>query len=513
MKYKKAVIVGSGVAGAAVAEGLMKAGCEKVSVFEAGSTLEMVNNEIWTKYLTSAIPPWVDFLDPSTAEESVGPQGWNFSSTRLFLRGGTFLLADGWCLRLRPEDFKLKTRIGKGADWPISYDDLEPYYGQAEHFLQVAGSQIDKSPRRSTKFPLPAVPFTIADGIVIEAFKKLGWSYEHMPIARNTESINGKPMCLTVGTCGYCPMGSRFTPDQTFDRLAQDDRFILHLNSPVISVGMSNKTLASHVVYRDQINGIVKREDADLIVLACGTIEVPKILETSTSQGLGNQNDLLGRFLSTHPRLALGCTSANNPERFQQELDFRTFMSRHFDSPEHQADGKLFMFQSTSVPYQNIAQHISNGIDLNEIKALTIGPHEVRLEGFMEEIPQFESRVTRGSETNKFGLPKSKVHFVSEPGITNKINGRVEAFRQVCNAMKYRAGEPIIDSVRRGFHAIGTTRMADSDTEGVVDANLRVHGTDNVFVCSNSVFPSGGAVSPTLTLAALAKRLVDHLNK
>jgi glucose dehydrogenase len=121
---------------------------------------------------------------------------------------------------MRPEDFALKSATGRGLDWRISCNVLEPYYCRGEELLQVAGdSQSLNEPLRSRPYPFAAPAFTQSDGEVIEAFRTLGGRYGHLPISRNTMPARGMPACITTGTRGYCPVGACYTANQDIDRL------------------------------------------------------------------------------------------------------------------------------------------------------------------------------------------------------------------------------------------------------------------------------------------------------
>lgn len=507
------IVVGSGVAGAAVAEGLIARGVGKVLLFEAGPGLLMRDHATWLEYLASNVPPYRAQEDPSAPEDSVGPDAWDFRRGRLHIRGGTIHHWDGWCLRLQPEDFERRRRTGVGADWPFGYAELEPHYEWAEAFLQVAGAADDPGgPPRRAPYPLPAVKPTMTDRVLIDAFRTLGWSYGHMPIARNTRPVGGMSSCLTFGTCGYCPVGGRYTPDQTLDRLEGSGKLTVHLRAPVRSVIVSNGRATGVRVEED---GTLRDVSADRVVLCAGAIEVPKLLFASAtpgvSSGLGNASGMLGRFLTSHPHLSLTCRQPDNPRKLQQELDFRTFMSRQFDQPEHQAEGKMFLLNSPRAPVVDLAALIADGKTRAEIEAAVVGEHSFQLEAFVEEVGQYESRVELADGINALGLTRTRVHFVAQPGIGKVAERCLGQMRAIAQAMGYTVTAAEADSARRAFHAMGTTRMAANPAAGVVDANLRVHGMEGLYVCSNAVFPSSGAVPPTLTLVALAHRLSEHL--
>ena len=121
--------------------------------------------------------------------------------------GGSTLHWGAWCLRYKPEDFRLRTNTGEGADWPISYDDLDAVLlpGRAVPLgLRRRSDESWNQHRKDQPYPRPHFAWTAADGVMIEAFQRCGIEPGKMPIARYRK-------CMTTGTCKYCPFGSRFS--------------------------------------------------------------------------------------------------------------------------------------------------------------------------------------------------------------------------------------------------------------------------------------------------------------
>ena len=145
-----------------------------------------------------------------------------------------------------------------------------------------------------------------------------------------------------------------------------------------------------------------------------------------------------------------------------------------------------------------------------EISRQSMGPMEIELQGFMEEFSLFENRISDGSGVNRAGLHQTKVDFSRAEDFKERAGTRLEIMKRIIEETGATIKKAALRS-QRGDHAAATCRMGDSPATSVVDENLKVHGVDNLWVCSNAVFPSGAAVNPTLTLAALATRLSDEL--
>ena len=511
------VIIGSGVAAASIAQKLLaKDSKASVIILEAGKRVPLKDRRKWWDFISTGINPYDDFHDLKLSKEnqSIGDETWHFRESRLMGRGGSTVHWGGWSLRLKEKDFDTCSRTGRGADWPISYDDLENFYCRGEEFLGVSGSAKDscgqESPARSKPYPLDAFPFVEADRPMIRAFEELEISFGHMPMARFRK-------CMTTGTCRYCPFGARFTAAYVLDELEdkqQYPNFEFAAESPCVELIVGEKNQVEAVKYFSTKSQKIEKVTGERFIVASGSYESPKLLLQSVSKhwpnGLGNDYDLVGRYLISHPFLHVRCVLPTNANRWNQELDFPTLMSRHFDSPEEQPHGKFFLFKDRSRPKVDLASKMIAGTSRLDIHRASSGPMEFELQAFMEEFSNPNNRVLVGDGKNRIGLPQTKVDFSRNSDFRERANRRLKTMAEIVS----KTGGTIIKSAvrsQRGDHAASTCRMGTSPSNSVVDENLRVHGVENLWVCSNAVFPTGGAINPTLTLVALSIRLADHL--
>ena len=224
------VLVGSGVAAASVAtELLANDDGATVVVLEAGPPVAMGDYRSWLDYLTTRRTPY-DKRGDAKSDFEAPPGSLDLIGARLFAKGGTTLHWSGWTPRFRPEDFRLHTNTGRALDWPMSYDDLEPYYTRAEHFLGVAGDSAQASPPRgSGDYPFSPPPFAQKDAPVIDALDSLGVSYAHLPIARFGDR------CQTTGTCMYCPHAARYHALMSWSILEAKYPARLRVNTGVVA--------------------------------------------------------------------------------------------------------------------------------------------------------------------------------------------------------------------------------------------------------------------------------------
>lgn len=528
------ILIGSGVAAVTIAERLLAANpSATITILEAGKVYPTQDRRAWWDYVITGkavYNPAVDTKDEYSVDSNVQ---WDCHDNRLIAYGGSTLHWGGWSLRFKPEDFHLRSNTGLGADWPFSYETLHNYYYEAEKRLAVCGNDSEswnyvrhamedertkEIIRPAQPYPMPPFAWTAADGEMIDAFRALGIEPGRMPIARFRK-------CMATGTCKYCPLGGRYTAQDALDDLRRRENYggkpsypnlIVHQRAAALRILMSSKRRASGVEYVQYSED--KQEThtllAPTVIVCAGTYESPKLLLQSANpawpRGIGNDHDIVGRYLVSHSILRVQGKKDNNSECWLQEYDFPTLMSRTYDTPEYQRFGKLFIFKNRKLPNLDLAGEMSKGYSRKEIEDTLRNSRLMELQGFIEEKGKFDNYVTLSDEKTRWGLPKTRIVFNRTPEEIANCESRVELLQRVIRAMGYRV---VIAQVDRpgGHHATGTCRMAHDPKDGVTDPELRVYGTDNLYVCSNAVFPTGSAVNPTLTLMALAMRLSDHL--
>ena len=503
------IIIGSGVAGTLLARRLLESESgHQITLFEAGPDFKTGDHRTWLDHLMAGKSPYDAFMDdPRTETGDI-----RLYSSRLFVKGGTTNHWGGWSLRFKPEDFELKSRTGQGADWPITYTHLAPYYAQAEALLGIEGdSGDDDPPRFGQNFPFPAAPYPLTDMPVIKALEELGISYSHMPLARNGSK------CITTGTCGYCPVNARYSA--TFDlselKEAYGRKLDIRMDSPVLGIRMNGKKHATGVRFLNRQSGQRESMEGDIVVVCSGTVESTKLLLASANaewpEGIGNDSGHVGRHLLGHPLVTAEGIKPGNPDGTEQELGFITLASRHYDTPKYQREGKM-LFAKESAGRTSIAREILGNVSRSEIEEKMRSKMTLR---FYASVEQFESptnRVRLGDEQGSFGLRGTKIDYHVHDKTKKAMQAHAERLSKVLISAGCKGESIIIDSGGpTGAHLTSTCRMSNAASDGVVDKELRVHGTDNLYVCSNAVFPTVTAVNPTLTVAALAVRLADNL--
>lgn len=513
------IVIGSGVAATLIVDRLLAENpLSSILILEAGSRIPSRDRRSWWNLVLDRDTPyeWTYDKESGGDEESFsdGNTPWGFTGSRIRAYGGSTMHWGGWSLRYKEEDFECRTNTGRGADWPFKYDTLEPWYALAEQILAVGGSdENQQGPWRSGDFPLPAYPWSANEVELAEqAFPAIGLEPGYLPIARYKR-------CMTTGTCKYCPIGARYSAQDHLDALLFNPRYrnvSLKTEAPVRRI-LSERHKARGVEYFETATQDWAVAYVARVIVCAGTYESTKLLLASTSpewpNGLGNRYDQVGRYIVTHLMMRVEATRPDNPDMLYQEYDFPTLMSRSWDTPERQAEGKVFVFNNRSLPRIDFEKLMIACKTRDEIDAVAKGARKAGLHAFIEEFGDAENRLTLGKAQGAFKLPQTRISFSrrSPPSFNKTVEKVKLELLKGLKAAGYEPPQELSTENPRGDHASGTCRMGISPDTSVVDADLAVHGIDNLFVCSNAVLPNAAAVNPTLTLAALSLKLGTRL--
>jgi len=443
-------IVGSGFAGTTTALGTTSAGLRTVIV-EAGSFPNR--------------PPDEHALAPSFTYSNSGEFEYLPAAHRQIMVGGTSNHWRGVVNRLRPDDFRMQSEFGIGADWPIGYDELAPYYCKAEQALWVQGyPPIEGAePSRDCAYPQPIdTPFRAPEirigGKPLRFFSPARSSRNGWPVRVADDEIR------RFTSSGF---GTLLTDRQVTRIVSLDGRSI------------------DHVAIRSP-DGDTQTLRARAFVVAAGVIETPRLLLLSRGQRgtvvPGIESRFVGRHFSAHPGFPWKLPPDSIPG-----LEPGVF--RSYDLADAFRRDKL------------------NAVHL---QLLVVGHKPMwQLQTEMESRPDNRVRLSQ-TATDRFGNPLPDVSLsFSERDWQTRERG-VEVLRGYARDAGLEAPR-VKKTPNWRSHPSGTCRMANDARDGVVDQNSRVFGTDNLFVAGASVFPSSGTSNPTLTVVALAIRLGEHL--
>ena len=471
-------VVGSGFAGLLVARELVRAGRD-VTVFERGGRRSHREQLAAGAHEVDA---------PGAHHNHESAEGAEYPWLYSYGVGGSSLHWTGVAPRLLPADFELRSRYGVGRDWPVSYDELVPYYREAERILSIAGEG----------GPLPPHPLSPVDELVAPLLRP----FAPLPQARASRRVDGRSACCGATTCELCPVDARFSMLHLLDEgLGVDPRLEIRQQTVVARLrhgGGRVRTLET--LDRE---GERRAVAARVVVLAANGIENPAILLRS---GLDGPD--VGRWLFDHGHRLLeiavdrtvphgrGATLATGVSHAYREGDWRS-----------ERGGQLVIpFNPGSNFESQLVSDVVAGVDGRAARERARRRFERRvvLDTLGEDLPQRERRVELSSRKDEFGLPLNRIAYPPDGDYIRR--GRRFMYADLERRLRPLGGR-IVARLRRGegAHSLGTCHMASSG--GVVDADQRHHELENLFITGGSAFPSYSAHHPTLTICALAIRL------
>ena len=508
-------IIGAGAAGGILALELARRGI-RVVVLEAGSRHELAHRgEAVRRYLRRE-DPWPTSLPGLDRYTNGGPTPYQLSGRRARGVGGSTLYWEGHALRMHASDFRMRTAYGIAEDWPIGYDDLEPYYGAAETALGVAGAADDSwaSPR-SAPFPLPAFPFSYSDGLFARAADPLGVTLHHLPQARNSTAYGGRAQCRACATCAACPTGAKASTDLTHVPQAEATGHARILSdATALRLVVDRSGVVSEVIYA----GADKREQrlrARVFALAGGAVENARLLLLSRSRefpdGLANRSGLVGRHFTSHPSIDVTGRAAQKVSPYR--IGFSTAMSRRFAATGERGTRGAFLLEflnSAGPTPERIA--LASGLSgeaLRQRVREAFG-HSLGIRVYAEQLPARINTVSLNPRVrDDFGSPVPHLHY----SVGAYERRALDAARDVATAILTAMGLTEIRASALSFagHQMGTHRMGTDPRASVVDPDLRAHDVANLYVLGAGSFVTAGASPPTLTIAALAIRAAEHI--
>lgn len=443
--------------------------------------------------------------------------------------------AMGW--RFMPQDFRLKSIYGeiKGSaleDWPISYDDIEPYYEQAEYEIGVSGDMRTNpfAPPRKKDFPMPAFEYNWEDkNIVIPAMKRCGYHPFPIPMLRNSVKYNGRAACIRNHTCcGFmCPCDAKNGTQNTVIPVAlRSGNCELRTNSYAYEVVMDGRR-ATGVRYFDK----EKRphyQPAEAVVVAASATETARLMFLSKSKlfpdGLGNQNDMLGRCINSHVYCGAWSLFDSDVER-----EFGPGATVAFSDFNHNPSQKIFAgvlcTEFYTLPWARSKVYVP-GIPrwgaAHKEHMIRDYRRMIRIVGPVQEIPMYESRIIVEPRVKDWlGLPvyrtapNGKNHPLTLEQTRIMTTAAAEVLKAAGAKQICKEGEKVDLSYGNGGgqHQAGTCRMGSDPKKSVVDANCKVWDTENVWIGDGSVHVTNGGFNPVLTIMALAFRTGETIAK
>jgi choline dehydrogenase-like flavoprotein len=497
------VVVGCGAGGSTLLQRLARRGW-RVAALDAGPfwdpDADWVSDEAGSHHLYWTEPRVITGADPV-------PLGSNNSGRGV---GGSMVHYAGYVPRLHPSDFETRTRDGVGADWPLSYADLRPYYEDIEGELPVAGESWPWGDPHS--YPHRPHPVGGNGEIFLRGARALGITAKVGPVAIANGRFGNRPHCIYRGFCLQgCKVNAKASPLITHipDALAHGAE--VRPDSMVTGIEVDERTGRATGVHYIR-GGVPRFQRAAVVAVAGYSIETPRLLLNSASKrfpdGLGNDFDQVGRYLMVQG-------APQTAGRFEAEV-------RMYKAPPPEVSSEEFYETDPARPYrrgfsiQNVSplpitwsEHVAAqghwGRALRDY--LSDYVHWACLGALCEFLPQPGNRVTLDREKDRYGLPVARVAYSQ----CDNDKQLVKAARDVMERMLRAAGADEVITIERYAHLVGGARMAADERHGVVDRDGRSFAVPNLYITDGSVLPTQGSANPALTIMALAARAADRL--
>ena len=526
------LIVGSGITAALMAARLAETTTRRITVVEAGVASTPFGErgrarERWVAYGES---PWArDHLDDQNA---VGTT-WGYSPSMHV--GGLAMHWGGITPRYSPEDFRLRSLYGVGDDWPLTYEELDPFYQEAEARMGVAGEQgPPEYDPRAKPYPLPPLPLSYNLSLLktwAAAADVPAWS---TPSAKNSVPYAGRAQCQRCDTCyPVCPTGAKYSPDFTWDALVASRRVELVAGVLVrrLVADRAGRVMQATGNTTDAAGEPVTIT-ATTFVLAGGYVWTPHLLllsrDAAHPNGLANRSGLVGAYVAGHRNVnaylrvpfelypgvnaqhSLVSTKFMRPPGRQARYlrhDLRIWESSVEREPRLRGDpapdsgaarGGLLLGDALLADWRGRARGAAGAT--------------ARVRAYYDVLPDRESRVTLDAgTTNRFGDPMPHVAFRDAPESAALRGWQEESVRELFRTMARAGGGEVLRMESSGNdlgqeHPGGGCRMGDDPATSVVDRWGRAHDHENLWIAGAPAHVTASCCNGTLTFAAVGLR-------
>ncbi len=518
------VVIGSGIIGSITALKFLARGAS-VLILEAGPRVtrgEIVarfrNSPRKSDWMSPYPPaPWAPHPVYQPKDDGYLVQAGPYPYPAEYIRqvGGTtwHWAAQAW--RMLPNDLKMQTLYGVGVDWPFSYEDLDPFYQDAEEILGVSGAPNTGSPR-SQPFPMEPVAEPWAMRRVRERLAPV-YPVVTNTTARNSRTYGGRPACCGNNSCQpICPIDAQYHGGiAAADAERAGATLLPDANVYRIEADAQGRIVAVHYLDPQKVS---HRVTGKMFILAANGIESPRLLLLSTSdkypQGLANSSGMVGRHLMDHPSTSLSF-----------DAEEALWLGRGPQSPSSINTLRDGAWRTQHAPYRLDFTNISRvaGTTQSLIDSGVYGPelekrlrysaaHELNVKTVLEVLPHPDNRITLSDQKDAMGIPKPQAHYAIDDYTRRGAEVAKGDFARIAELM---GGTNLRYSKEGSFannqHICGTMGMGTDSKTSVVDGFGRCHDHENLFITSTGVLPTAGTSNSTLTGLAVALRTAQHI--
>ncbi len=488
----EAIVIGSGLGGGAAAYALSRAGFRTLLLERGGwvkrDALDWSPRRILIDQRYKSRSPLA--VEGDRGHQSVYPNE---------VVGGMSVFYGGASLRLREKDF---------SHWPIDYAEIEPYYTQVEHLLEVHGQAgVDMhEPPRSGAYAFGGIDLAPPAKRIYKAAKSLGHRPFKIPLALNFTNKD-RPTCIRCSTCDGFPCRVEAKNDVAMTLLARAQAYDLVVMPGMIVLQL--ETECGRVVRVRCLDGTSKRAvdfSAKIVILSAGALQSPAILLRSGLERYDNHR-LVGRFLMRHCNAVVTglFPFRTNPDGvFHKQLCLTDF----YEDLRDLLDTSVGTIQDIYTPAPEVLKHYAP-FGYGSLSAL-VANYVQNLLCIAEDDPQFENRVHLTTRRDEYGIAVTGVaHRYSDGDRLRRkyLTDRAKRILRQAGGLYNRVYK--LDTFS---HAVGSLRFGNHAPDSVLDESCRFRGIDNLFVLDGSFMPTSGGVNPSLTIAANALRVVDVIH-
>ena len=503
------VIVGSGAGGGTLAHELAKRRVNCV-VLEAGKhfTPADFENDEWNMFGKIT---WLDKRVAAGSNWDVAKFQPNLPAWVVKGVGGTTIHWAGVSLRLQPHEFKVRTSYGaipggNALDWPLTYEELSPFYDLAEKKLGVAGSRASG---------MPDLPLSNHCKVIEAGARKIGYQRFTRPLAINSKPNDGRPACQQIGFCLQgCKISAKWSTLYTdIPRAIESGRVELRPESMALKIEHDKSGKATGVLYVDK-DGNRHFQKARVVCVAGNSIESPRLLLNSASpmfaHGLANSSGQVGRNYMNHSA-AFAFAIHKNPVYMYRGNSAAAIISDEARNDPRRGFAGGYYMEGLSFGLPFVAAFMKPGgwgRDLTSLLDMYDHMSSVIIVG-EDQAVEANAVTLHATERDQYGLPIPVVTKNYTPNDTALAAHGIKQWGALSEAVG--ASRIVEMPPTPAAHNMGTLRMSANKRDGVVNRWGQAHDIKNLFVSDGSQFTSSGAANPTLTIVALAIRQAGYI--
>jgi choline dehydrogenase-like flavoprotein len=445
--------------------------------------------------------------------------------------GGSTVMYTAHWPRLHPSDFRVRTLDGVADDWPITYEELLPFFERTEREVGVSGLSGNPAYPDGYHLPLPPHPINKSGRRAAEGLNRLGWHWWPSYHAIPTSDYGTQNRCVRYGVCFYgCPEGAKASTDITHWPIAIKHGARVITGARVSHISVNDQGLADGAVYIDR-DGNECFQRAQVVIVAANGVGTPRVLLMSASKrfpdGLANSSGLVGKRLMLHPvtkviglyEEAVDEWMGPAGEHIESMQFYETDESRGF------VRGSKWLLQGAPGPSHILGSWTAGegrdeeiwGTAFAEKMVASVG-HYLEWVICPEDLPEESNNVSLDPAlTDSDGLPAAKIRYRYSENTRRIFDFNIARAREAHEAAGAKKTWVVgldNESGHGGMgqaHLLGTARMGDDPESSVVDRNGCAHDVPNLYIVDGSVFVTSSGLNPTGTICALAKRTATHI--